>query len=579
MKSIKSNHFLLLVFFVVFLIALASGLFIVKSNMEKQGENLVSNITKEEDLYEYSWEMPKYGDLSLQKIKLSNVSGNFSVREGKVFHDESEVESGSKEWNRALRVALFYQVLREDPILISPAVNKDNVLAILEELKKEEDKIVARDQISAIYPTEFLTAFVDASGKYNSITEFSENNALDLVNDMSRVLDLYKKDIATFTTGLQNLKKTAHSQKKIAFLGGETYTSLQIMLDDLKMMNENSIVLGHQFKQLEKCLREDVNYCRRNVLEIEKPEAVSLNLQSEKIIFPEKNDLGLDGSKVYRGPYEINSFCWQRKEKQYLYLFTDCANGECKDISELADNAYYAKLMGMSKLDRELQANGIEIVPQRATTPYACNNLEYRASLITVDNFYLKYKDDRISKLLKKKGLDEKISGDVVQELQKAEDLFFDAKIPSENSLNVLREWYAYTYGVFANENVADEGVKNELLERMMLINGKLHNVEYILMGTVKNLIKHNVNMANVRIIPIYVYSVRSNYALFYLNFSSVIWRLQSHPQYMEHDDVAEDSENSGNILNYKEALDSYGEEKINAWSRKYFQINEDFYE
>lgn len=582
MKSIKSNKFLILSILLSLLVMMVAGLFFWKGEDKKdESENLTdSNVVQQEEIYEYSWKMPKYDDLSMENLKLADVDGGFSIKNGKVYHDGSEVDISNENSKRALKVALFYQILREDPILVNSTLNKDALLKSLEDLKKEENRVMERDGIvNNIYPIEFLESLVKTSDKYNKISEYSEESANDLVEDMRNVLDLYMRSISRFEAGLESLKQTPHSEKKIAYLGGETYTSLRIMLEDLELMKENSRALQNEFKQLEKCLKEDINYCKRNLLETEKPKSVSSSLQSEKKVLPEKSELFLDLSKDYRGAYEINSSCWQRKEKQYLYLFTECIANYCKDIADLADNAYFAKTIGITKLDREFQDKGVEIVPQRATTPYACNNLEYKASILTLDNFYVKYKNNRIFKMIKASAVRENVSQDFLNELQNAESLFFDAKIPSEDSLDALREWYVYVYGVIVNENVDEEKIKNELLIRINLLNGKMHHLERIFNGTVKNLAKHNINTSNMRIIPIYVFSVRSNYSLFYLNFSSVIWRLQSHPQYMEHEDTDSTSENTGNIFDYRQAMSIYGKEKIISWSQKYIELSKEFYE
>lgn len=525
--------------------------------------------------------IPYYGDLVIQEMHLDGDDSSYSMRRGDFFRNGigPVPVSDTEKTDRLLRLAFFHQWTNEDPLMSSLTIDADRVGQVVATLKEEQDGFLGLyEKKNSIFPFDFLDMFIEASMAHVEFTkDISERNAKKLLEKMENANDAYFKDAESFYNIISDLKRNELNDKKLAFLAGDTYTDSRIVLDDIDKIKNNSLKIGVEINKRKKCLLESSIHCKRLFAGIPKPrlsekEESGPNILSDRI-------LNLEDGIDYFGPYEVNSWCWNGvSDRQYLYAAVDCRGlpGSCIGLSQLATNTYY-EMVELSKMpfEKYMKEQGVLLIPQQATNPYECMNLEYQPKLATVDYFVREYKDRRFFEEVKKGEVFRSLSEGskrVIEAGVEAERSFFDSKYPSENKLEFLGNYYAHALSYFSDKDVEIERYK--LRERYLVIREKLVNVDLV-MNRIKHIFSGFRKKAD-RVAPpslAYVHFVRSNYSIFFLNFSSAVWRSGEKLRYMNRG-YAEHADKDGllsvYVIDYEDAVNKYGEEKIQKWTNIY---------
>lgn len=532
---------------------------------------------------------PYYNDIVLGKLYLTGDNSVYSLKDGEVFRDGIKLrpESDKEKIDKVLRLALFYQWMKEDPLMFSSTLAVDKFDDSVKLLKTSQDDFIKRNSWhDDIFAVNFLEKFVSTSRAYQEFSEnISEEEANNLIRKIEEANEAYSKEAEGLRSVIKKLSNDERwGKKKYAQLGGETYTDANIIISDLGKIKENSLLLQKKSKKREKCLFESWRYCRRPLESFSKPQPISESSGSPTLLNEE--DLNIPEGTVYYGPYKVNSPCWQNKDDQYLYVSKECPDSlnYCTETSYVATNTYYYKI-GSSKnpFEKNLyEKYGVEVVPQGATNPYTCSNMEYQPKIAAIRNFYADFKDNRFYQTVKNRNnftdLPEEFKS-IIIEGEKAEKIFFEAKYPGENSLEYLANFYGFTYSFLIKNNDLGNVIKDQdradLLNRYLIIKEKIRDIDLILNKSVYlfSYFAHNFNFAeDSEIAQYYVYIMRNEYSLSFLSFSAFFWRNPQKLQYLERDVTDKQESHNIGIIDYQTAVSQYGKENLEKWTELYNQ-------
>lgn len=480
------------------------------------------------------------------------------------------------------RMALFYGWTEEDPLLFSATLDSKKFLEAVSYLKKDHDEFLETyGWQDPIFPLDFLKSFGEAGAAFERLkNDLTEENALALIEKTESAAEAYEKNLSRFKTVIAGLGDTILGGKKYAPLGGETYTTIEIILDDLILMEKNLAALKKEIRERKNCLLVSEEFCRRPLQELAEPELKTPAEKSPPLL--SEKELGFKDGAVYRGPYEINSLCWQGREKQYLYVEDQCseAMGYCAPVFHLATNLYFTRVDDYFPLDRYMKEKGALAIPQSATTYYDCNNLEYQADLSTLDYFYRNYKNDRLFENLKGNDGFEKWPEEfrtTVNDGISAENYFFDSRYPSEDELDQLGEFYGSTYSYLKGNPLPETAAhKDDFLKRYLVIKEKTADIDLTLRRAGSFLASFGRFFKWIEPNPSenYAYPVRSSYSLTYFNFSPDVWRLKEKPRYLVQNKESTLGAESDYMMSYETAILRYGKKNLFKWRGIYNQID-----
>ncbi|HCP08600.1 MAG TPA: hypothetical protein DIT25_02265 [Candidatus Moranbacteria bacterium] len=482
------------------------------------------------------------------------------------------------------RLQAFQEWMEADPLLFSKTADLEKVKEAIVRLKETQNGFLAengwQDQI---FPMNFWEKFIDTSRQYADFEDSpSGANAEAVLVGMEEAARAYGEDLER----LKNIITGFNSQNtKHVSLGGETHTTFKMMGDDLDLMDRNLEKIVEQVEKRKRCFFESVEFCEKPLKKFQKPIRSDRN-ESEPVIL-ESALLGLDENKKYGGPYEINSPCWEKKEKQYLYSFRNCRNPKEYCVAELilATKKYYQKLSDNLPFDKLLKEKGGTLTHQSATSPYACNNLEYHPKAATLDYFYEKYRYESFFERLMDENRFASFPEEVraaIMEGRGAEKSFFEARFPSEDRLEELFESYAYVSRLFSGSEFLSDKERDDLRTRYSLLDEKMANFDLIV-----NWIDLYFSRLDQKFPYLaekngvgkpFVYAFRSNYLLFFLNFSPIAWRIPEKPEYLL---IGADIDASrSTVISREKALEMFGEEEIEKSLRLYEEAGSkhDFY-
>ena len=357
---------------------------------------------------------------------------------------------------------------------------------------------------------------------------------------------------------------------KIIFLGGDTYTTMEMILNSLEKMKENTSALEKEIAQREKCWKESADFCGNDSGRdaINRVSADVQDDQSSEPNFLSKKLINLPEEAVYTGPFHVHSQCWGDKVNPYLYVTKECpadSSAGCEEVFYLANEAYFIQV---SVRDEKLREKDIEVVPQRATNSYTCEDFEYQTDLAVLDYFMEHYRNEF---LFKEMVIDPNFAmfsvenKNVIQQGQAVEEKFFGKKYPSDTDMQNLGEHYARAYALAINNNLASADLQKKLLERALVAKEKMVNFDLLTNNITDFLGRYRKKLepGNRIAMQAYVYANRSNYSFFYLNFSDAVWRLPEKPEYFI--PMGRPEEPHG-IYNYAEAVAKFGEENLLRW-------------
>lgn len=582
------------VFWVLVLATLSASWILFKAT-DQPFQNQLSVLSSKVEPAKISSAPPYFKDLNFEKISLSESV--YAIKNGGIYKDGEKisVETLTDESSEVLRLALFYEWFNEDPLLVDSNFDLENFGKSLTLLKATQASFLKTYGFKDdFYPDEFLADFLAANEAYAKLRkDVSDINAGDLAQKLEKAVSSYKSEAEKLKNTISGLGGQILAGRIYASLGGETYITADIILGDLERIISNANALNKELDERKKCLFGSPEFCQRPLLALASlPRFGSLpNTAVASAKFLSKEELGFKSGVDYRGPYIVNSKCWQKKNKQFLYNSDLCfaGAGYCMQNGVLATNAYFTKLADFFALDKFFKAKGLEVIPQSATTQYDCNDLSYQPALGTLDYFFRKYKNDRIFSTLQKfqkfNSEDKKLASEL-EELssagKRAEENFFDATYPSEDALVNLSEFYGYAYGFLAKNNLDFNSIKSEFLGRHLIIKNKLADINL----PMNRAAFHQKNLEEMfkplepKPSPNYIYTIRSAYSLLFFNFSPAIWRNETKPDYLTQ--AIEDGSQAYTdfMMDYQTAILHYGKDKLDEWRKIYSEIDrETFYQ
>lgn len=531
-----------------------------------------------------------YQDLAINNIRLNKDSTVYSLKQGKVFAGGHVLGDYDQKAKQVLRLALFYQWAKEDPLFIS-ANNDSNALktAVNRLAEAQAKTLKIGDLQNKFTPTDFLGDISDLPTLEKAfLDQPTQQNAEALLRQWQKTNRDYRQGASDLKQGISSLPSFWRTRYYV-MLASQTFTSTDIISSDLSKIMDNSDALAKEISSRQNCLEKSLSSCLRPAEKFAKP-SLSSNSSNVQPAFLSRQELNMSSDVKYNGPFIVNSPCWQKKDKQYLYVskqksdYTDYQ----VETSTLATDTYFDPTSSKYPYEKMLQDKGLQIYPQGATNTYTCTNLDYQSSLATQNYFYSNYKSKPllVSKAAFGNNLPEEFSS-LLDEASTAEKAFFDAQYPSQDQLSVLGGYYAYVYRYISlNPSVAvDNSLKDDLLTRSLMIREKMSDLDLILSQHTSRLLGFIDTEAYIKAKPtdMIVYPVKSAYSLCFLNFSSLVWRSDNHPEYLVTSiSNGSDANNSpmGYILNYDSAVKKYGKDKVLNWLNIYNQLppRSDFY-
>jgi len=535
-----------------------------------------------------------YKDMEIDNISLKNDSSVYSMKGGDVYQDGVKISwMGNKaKINRVLRLALFFQWMKEDPLFFSSTLDTGNLKASLQPLKREQSKILDKSGWEHnILATNFIDKFIESSASYKDLqNNVSEENAKKLLEKIKNANKEYYSDADNLENEIQKvlLDDPKMKEDKIVSIYADNYTDSSVVLSDLLKIKENSLNVKKELEERQKCLLESLEFCRRPAENFREPKTPDF-LKDKTPNLLSKETLGLDEKDGYFGPYEIESSCWGSGGGQYLYIDKFCPYYKdfCYDRFTLANGAYFKKIPAenIDVFHLYLKDMGAELEYQKGTTAYTCSDIGYKPKIANLSYFYRNFssrdgfseggKDNRLFQRIKNKedfnsypeGLKE-----LILKAEVVENSFFDAQYPSEEAFEDLADHYAYAYGYFVAKNIAGGEEKEELLNRYILIKENFSDFNFVINESLNTFSSYvGTTSKAIRITgenKAYAYLSRSEYSLYFLNFDDFNWRSGSEPEYSKEGSF--DSIKKGTYLedfiNYETAVSSYGKENVLKW-------------
>lgn len=508
-------------------------------------------------------------NLEIEGIKYVFDKGEITREDGK--------NPNTEEIKKIRQLVFFYLETLEDPLFTAPDFNTyefQKSISLLEAKQKEFLKILGENK--PFFPIGFLKTVPIVYQKEGIfLSNPSEKNAKELAAAYQNTALKYKEEAENFVSHLKNNQKNIRDTNYVLI---NTFTTKKIFFKDLEKIVKNAKELEKEIDRRKTCLEKGLN-CDRYILTVEKPKIpvfkeLKFSLLTLGLLFPSHS---INPSKI-KGPFAASSSCWgldkKLKPQKHTFYLSEREKEKISFIAlKLATTNYYRKV-GTFKIDEDFQKTGLERVIQIETNYYLCTDLEYQAELITIFVFLNKFRP---------------LFGEIEEtELDKAfldqakdfESSFFSSEFPSYENLKTLSNLYIYAYKTYEGE----KEVKNEFLQRYLLINRKLADIYLLLNNTymtsdfIFSLNKKDPQYFKSRENAYsYLYPFRSLWNLLYFPYSPSFWRINEKLEYLEKKNIEEKNLKNKTYISYQEALKEYGEKEIKKWHETYKKIVSNF--
>ena len=238
----------------------------------------------------------------------------------------------------------------------------------------------------------------------------------------------------------------------------------------------------------------------------------------------------------------------------------------------MANQVYFRKLDQNDPFDKERIAEGQDWSWFGETNSYMCPNLEYQATLATIDFFQNEYKKPILGTLsLEDFGADK----ESIKKMVEFEKEFYSSNYVTEENFDKLKNVYFAAYGLIKKNSLDLEKVpeKEKILERGLTMERKLVNMPKVLnrvllflQGTYvrdKEIIKEQkIGLENFRLSFL---TTRSTYSLLFFPFTISVWRSDDHPDYLEKETI-DILGTKNQFMTLDQAGKSYSAARIKSW-------------
>jgi hypothetical protein len=533
-------------------------------------------------------------DIEVSGIKLNDDGPEYRVSKGILFKDNEQREIKFElnpvkllENDKVLRLAIFYQITKEDPIFMGPGLNIDRYNKSLENMERINSELKndvgLKDDLLPISYLKETAEVLDKSNKFNNSVNF--NYARDL-------LFSYKKTVKEYFNQSQGLGKVINESNVPVSIFNQAggVTSKEIILSDIDKMSLNSKKLNKEIANRDRCLNISTFFCNR-VIE-EKFLGTSLKdnsdnnvdiLAIEDISYPK--DIG---ESIFSGPYKITSLCFKKEndihDYEYLYVVENEGPNGKRNTPRIATNNYYVKVgPGDDILSRTYRDNGFDWRFESMVNSYHCNDTSYHTDLATINYFYKNYNNKNLfsdyNKIQNFSKFSEEMKNNIIR-ASNSEKKFFNSKYPSQSELDELSLSYQNLYNnIIIGENFEPNtelyrnifSYKEEILNRYLIINSRFADFDSVLnyfyfsLEGYSELAKRDTIIN--RHIP-YTYLMRNNYSIMFLNFSPSLWHLEDKLVYLDKDKTKIRSD----VKDIDQMLSEYSKDyldKINNFDRE----------
>lgn len=525
-----------------------------------------------------------FSKIEVNPLTLSGLSGQYSIAHGEILKDNEKLDLNTEQAQRVLRLALFYRWVKEYPLLFDPYMNQERYVKSVGRFTDSMGYFINVFSGTKISPVLFIKKFGQSSREYREFeTDISEEKALRLLSAIKDTQKAYIEDAIEIEKTFLSLQSYPQGSKKIAFLGGETFTDTAGIIADLKIIQRNGELLALEIERREKCLMDSAQLCLFSSKQLSAPIKIDDKIDNPSILSRDIMEVPSNGK--LRGPYRVNSSCWNKRDYQWLFLFDNCSSDnndsrKCSPQPFLADNKYF-NTVGNDPVGMKLIEMGIEITPMGVTAPYTCNDFTYDVTLRNIDYFFEKYSENKFFDKIDT--LSFEIDADfekLIENGKSAEQEFFSAKYPSQNSLEYLGEYYLHAYNYGIENGVFNQNERDELLFRGILIKSKLSSVSYSI-DTLSIFIEKMTNKFAINGLPslLYVYPTKSAYSLLFFNFASSVWLSEEKLHFLDFESEQGNifKMNSQKFMDFKTAADKYGENNLVFGMKKYRELKNGF--
>src|SRR6266567_709651 len=203
-------------------------------------------------------------DLEISQIYLTGVESEFSIKDGAVY-ENGKVLNGwfnNSKYDRVLKLALFYQWLKEDPLLFDPNLDRESFDVAIERMKKQNDLASSATNFGYVNPVLFLQSFSKSSAAWEKFSKnVSEDNAKEMISAMNDARTNYTSDAGRIGGLFDETLAKGLGGNRLNFLGGETVSTIGIMAEDFGKIRKNGELLGEEIQKRQACLEDFV--CQR----------------------------------------------------------------------------------------------------------------------------------------------------------------------------------------------------------------------------------------------------------------------------------------------------------------------------
>lgn len=526
-----------------------------------------------------------YEDLVVENIRLDGKDSDYSLKDGKILRGEEELSRtfDKDEYERVLKLALFYQSLKESPVLFDPNLEIEKFDGAVKRLREANEIFDSRTGWGFANPVSFLESFSIATRAWRSFAQdISEENAQKMLSAMRETQRQYSFSAERMEKIFREAIPEESKVVDFKFLGGETRTDFSILAGDFGKIVKNAEILSNEIGKRENCFER--LSCERFPSEVNSPEFSEFSDENQDLpeILP-LEEIGVWKEEIEGGPYQINSRCWKNRRKNLLFAAKKCVVREdhCLDWAFISDGDYFA-IVGNSQIEKTLKEKNVEYVPQSATAPYGCPDSEYKTAVRTILSAFRNYQNARLFQT--SVAVDQKVQEEAEalwEKGKKSEENFFDAKYPSDEGMEKLSESYARAYELLSKNNLANPSQRKKFLERAVFLKGKSSGLDLVLNRISLHFRNYAEKISQEDISknkPEYSFAMRTDYAITFLDFSPFVWKNPEKPTYLvqgtavQNENVPQLIGQEGKqeklppIISRQKALEVFGEQKIAEW-------------
>lgn len=498
-------------------------------------------------------------DVNISRIEVDGKA--YSIKNGRV---EQSVDREAS--LKVLRLAAFYQWNKEDPLFESPDFDRrfygfsthklsENLELLGEETRKLQEIL---NQKRPPYPMSFLH---DLARTSISTKQFIKSPSL---KGSRELIEKQKNTASSYGEEAGSLLKFISPVTDGGAVSFNIRLTHKIILEDLGKIIKNTKNLISEIEKREGCL-DGTGECIRPMLDFSRPKNITYSnppaptFLDIKLIYVR----GIEQRSLF-GPYRASTPCfgWGEKFSFPEHYFYVSPSGDIR----LATDAYYRRT-GINLTLGDLGTDHIFIPTNLA---YLCPYAGYILEAGQVALFLEKYKPIFTT-------LDSapKATQEFFQEAGMKEKEFFNQKHASYNHLRNLSQYYAYAYRLLTQDpnaafaqNLLDQ--KEEFLRRYLEIDRKigffnrvLENMAPLTISTRKN---YELIPTDIQGQAKFVYTYKNYYGLFFLPFTTSIWRSSEQLQYLEKRKIENALGLEAGYINYNEAVKHVSREEIDKW-------------